>query len=312
MRCTDPRTVGYGPDGRRVYRYKDSDKSLASHPAPCGQCLECRLAHASEWALRCYHESKMHEKSCFITLTYSDEHLKSPKLVYEDWQNFMKSLRKTQNAPIGVYPKGEYGGKRKRPHWHAILFGYQPNDLVYYRSNDRGDRIYTSKTLDAIWGKNDPELRPNEIGNVTVESAGYVARYAAKALDHGKNQDDYKPVGRPSSKHAIGKKWIEQNWMHTFAVGHCNLPKGGTAPIPRYYEKWLKEHQPEHWRRYLLGRKTDISERTRIKAEEDQKEIDRVNEKRRLDGKMSFARSRAEARRLITQSKFQTLKTNLE
>lgn len=42
---------------------------------PCGQCLECRLQYAKEWAFRCMKEAKYHKENIMVTLTYDDEYL---------------------------------------------------------------------------------------------------------------------------------------------------------------------------------------------------------------------------------------------
>lgn len=42
---------------------------------PCGQCVNCRLNHSREWAIRCTHEAQMWDQNCFIMLTYNDENL---------------------------------------------------------------------------------------------------------------------------------------------------------------------------------------------------------------------------------------------
>ena len=42
---------------------------------PCGQCIGCRLERSKMWAVRCMHESQLHDKNCFLTLTYNDENL---------------------------------------------------------------------------------------------------------------------------------------------------------------------------------------------------------------------------------------------
>jgi len=107
----------------------------------------------------------------------------------------MKKLRKLQNDPIGCFVTGEYGEKNKRPHWHAILFNYSPGDMEYHSSNERGDKLYTSKTIERLWGLNDSEKRPNLIGSVTFHSAGYCARYSAKKLVHGRDDEhSFQPI----------------------------------------------------------------------------------------------------------------------
>lgn len=267
MRCTSPRTVGYMPDGVTIsWSEKTSSREYPSFKLPCGKCLECRLEYAREWAVRCIHEAEMHPKNSFITLTYRDSELKSPKLVYSDFQLFMKKLRKLQNDPIGVFVTGEYGEITKRPHWHAILFGFEPSDKVYHRTTDLGDRIFKSKTLDKVWGKNDPETRPTEIGEVTFKSAGYCARYAAKKLVHGKDHEhDFHPISKKSSKNAIGKKWIQKYWPDVFNTGVVRLKDGSTCSIPRYYEKWLKDNFPEQWFRYVTEIKSRKIEEAQVK-----------------------------------------------
>lgn len=90
------------------------DREHATFKTPCGNCIGCRLEHSKQWAIRCVHESKMHAKNTFITLTYAPEHLKSPSLTKLDFVLFMKKLREKFGAGIGVYGAGEYGGDEKK------------------------------------------------------------------------------------------------------------------------------------------------------------------------------------------------------
>lgn len=299
MRCTSPRTVGFQPDGKTLcWSPKKYSKEFATFQIPCGKCISCRLESARQTAVRCIHEAQQYENNSFITLTYSDENLKSPKLKYQHFQQFIKKLRSKiqddylkekypgiksyderkekykslekedqkwiqENIRISVFVTGEYGDKNKRPHWHAIIFNYKFRDAKHYRTTDRGDKIYTSKDLDKLWGHNDPEKRPNEIGDVTIDSAGYVARYATKKLYHGRDgEHDYNPISRRSSKHAIGKKWIEKYYKQVFNQGFVTFKnsKGDVIKcgIPRYYEKWLKNSHPEIWKIYVTGLKSKI------------------------------------------------------
>ena len=77
-------------------RQKDGrffNNATATLQIPCGQCVECRLKRSREWAVRCMHEASLHRDNCFLTLTYSDDKLRSPSLQYKDFQGFMKRLR---------------------------------------------------------------------------------------------------------------------------------------------------------------------------------------------------------------------------
>lgn len=298
MRCLYPRTVGFKEDGKTIsWSQKTFSKEYPTFQLPCGKCIECRLEYARQWAVRCVHEAAMHEENSFITLTYADKYLKNEKLVYQDFQLFIGRLRdkifretvaknfgpgywasltatekkefRKENKQllnethIGCFVTGEYGDEKKRPHWHAIIFNWRPSDCIYQYSNERGDRIFSSRTL-GPFSPDEVEECPNwnprplwkygkcEIGAVTFESAGYVARYAAKKLIHGKDKaHEFEPISKKSSKQAIGKSWLEKNYKDIFNYGECVLANGQSTPIPRYYKKWLEKNHPDEWENYI-------------------------------------------------------------
>lgn len=258
MRCRTPRTVGFQSDGKTIaWSQKTYSKEYPTFQLPCGKCTACRLEYARSWAIRAVHEASIHPQNCFITLTYDEAHLTSEKLVYDDFQAFMQALRdrlryeNNSNPEIGYMAVGEYGDRTKRPHFHACLFNYRPDDSEYKYSTELGHKVYSSKFLTDIWGKG-----ITEFGDVSFQSAGYCARYSVKKLNHGKDQDhDYQPIFKTSRKYAIGKRWLEKNWPDAFNYGHIILKKpDGTSiktGIPRYYEKWLREHHLDQYIRYL-------------------------------------------------------------
>lgn len=310
MRCTSPRTVGFKDDGKTIsWSPKQYSKEYATFQLPCGKCIECRLDYARQWAIRCVHEAQMHKNNVFLTLTYSDENLKSPKLIYADFQKFMKKLRKTQDTPMGVFVTGEYGEKNKRPHWHAIIFNYYPPDSLYAYTNARGDKLHTSTQIDKLWphGKHD-------FGEVTMQSAGYVARYAAKKLVHGNDgEHEYEPISKKSSKHAIGKRWLEKYYADVFNTGRLVLADGTSVGIPRYYEKWLKENKPQDWIRYVTDVKLDkialASAKQKITKDNHQEETHRRLD---IDPFRSFPLTDDERRALIQEQKFKQLQDYLK
>lgn len=268
MQCIRPINATFDKKGKLTFKYDTTAnmKGIVPFQFPCRKCLPCRLNIAREKAIRCYHESKMHKDNIFLTLTYNDENLSSPELQYEDFQKFMKKLRKTRNEKINYIVTGEYGELNKRPHWHAIIFNYWPQDYKKLRTTDLQHEVYHSETLDKIWNKGNTEF-----GNVTMDSANYVARYAAKKLVHGKDQEhNYHPIHKTSSKNAIGKKWIELNYKHTFDNGFVVLQNGETAKIPRYYEDWLKKNKPDYWTDYVTNLKQDIISKAEIKARKEE------------------------------------------
>ena len=96
---------------------------------PCGQCIGCRLERSRQWAIRCVHEASLHERNCFITLTYRDECLPTNgSLDLDAFQKFMKRLRRRFGEGVRFFHCGEYGENFGRPHYHAILFNLDFSD----------------------------------------------------------------------------------------------------------------------------------------------------------------------------------------
>jgi len=252
MQCISPIKAAYDVNGDLTFINRLASLELVGLQFECRKCLPCRLNIAREKAVRSWHESQMHEHNSFITLTYSNKHLTNTKLNYEDFQLFIKKLRNTQNQKITYIVTGEYGELNKRPHWHALLFNYRPSDQKKYCITDNGDQIYTSNNIEKLWGKNDPSTTPTQIGEVTIDSAGYVARYASKKLIHGKDGDHpYDPIHKTSSKRAIGRSWIEKYYEHTFTNGYVHLPNGTKSKIPRYYSDWCRKFKPDLYYHYI-------------------------------------------------------------
>ena len=279
MNCIRPLIATYDSKGNVTFdRNTPSSPGLIGFQVDCHKCIPCRLKTAREKAIRALHEADQHNgNNIFLTLTYAPEKLTSDKLQYRDFQLFMKSLRelRTRNVEnpkenkIKFMVTGEYGDKTKRPHWHTILFNYWPHDALLHRENELGHKIYTSKEIETIW-----DHGFSEFGGVTMESAGYVARYAAKKLIHGKDQDhDYHPKHQPSQ--GIGKQWIEKYWKQTFTNGYVVLPNGEKCSIPRYYQEWLKKHQPDAHHKYLSTKKLEIIEQMEQKTRRE--EIEYLN-----------------------------------
>lgn len=143
-------------------------------PLACGQCTGCRLEHSRRWAIRCMHEAKMHEHNYFLTNTYNEQNIPHHHtLNKEHLQKFWKRLR-DRRPKLRYYACGEYGELTERPHYHAIVFGLNITDKKHYCTNN-GNKIYTSETIDKIWGKGYVY-----IGDVTFESCAYVSRYVLK------------------------------------------------------------------------------------------------------------------------------------
>lgn len=222
---------------------------------PCGKCVACRVNNAAQWATRVCHEMHYADAGCFVTLTYDPDHCPSDySLSKRDLQLFLKRLRiylERHNAGRirAFFAVGEYGSKFGRPHYHVCLIGWQPDDLVFHANSYSCMPIYTSKTLESIWGKG---FCP--VGTVTSGSAAYVARYSKKVGDNcGNRTRSFFLSSRniPLSngqQGALGAQWVLDNHA-VLRLGYVHHPEKPTLKcrIPDYYFDLLKRWFPEEY-----------------------------------------------------------------
>lgn len=220
----------------------------------CGQCIGCKLERSRQWAVRCVHEKQLHNKSCFITLTYNDDNLPfGGSLVVEDFQKFMKRLRK-KCGQMRFFHCGEYGETTQRPHYHALLFGWQPSDPELF-SKTSEYTLYESKLLTETWG-----LGHASFGEITFESAAYVARYCTKKITGPNAENHYQRVDpetgeiynlKPeyctmSRRPGIGLPWLEKYGSDAYSKDEVIL-RGLSMKPPRAYDKQFEITDPATW-----------------------------------------------------------------
>ena len=266
MSCYHPLNglvIGTNSNGKKNIRvvnseFKNRFSELSYIDIPCGKCIGCRLDYSRQWADRCMLEAQYHEKNCFITLTYDNDNLPPAKefidnttgeirksnihpLVKKDFQDFMKRLRDRvgYDTPIRYYACGEYGSESFRPHYHAIIFGYNfDNDRVFYKKNFRGDIYYKSDFLDSVWNNG-----ITMVADLEWDCCAYVARYVAKKLG---NKLDYAKYDIPkefvvmSRRPGIARQFYDDN-KETLIKDkriYLSTDKGSKRiHTPRYYEK---------------------------------------------------------------------------
>lgn len=210
---------------------------------PCGQCIGCRLERSRQWAIRCSHEASLYDLNCFITLTYSDEHLPANRsLDYEAPVLFMKRLRERFGSGIRSYGCAEYGEKFGRPHYHLCLFNFDFPDKRLWR-NDRGHKLYTSEALSELW-----RFGFSSVGSVTFESAAYVARYVTKKVT-GKLEEGHYGDRKPersicvSRRPGIGKGWFDKFGKDAYTRDFVIL-RGRKCRPPKYYDSQFEIAYP--------------------------------------------------------------------
>lgn len=236
---------------------------------PCSNCEGCRIERARQWAVRCWHEASLHENNCFITLTFAPEHLDPDgSLRKPDFQKFMKRLRKHfshhtyascwkdektnryklqkiyYSPEIRYFHCGEYGEKFGRPHHHACLFNFKFPDQKLSRTTPQGHKCYTSDLLSELW-----PYGIHEIGEVTFQSAAYVARYIIKKVG-GKNKNDHYQGKEPeyvtmSRRPGIAQKWFEKYHSDVYPDDFVVMDGGFKVLPPKYYDKRYELTNPQ-------------------------------------------------------------------
>lgn len=234
---------------------------------PCGTCTECLKKRSMEWALRAKHEISLHTQNCFLTLTYDDDHLPSHLIVKSDFQKLLKKLRKKHKLRYMV--SYEYGTHTYRPHMHAIIFGYSPDNQIFLKNTKKGEAIYTSKEITKHW-----DYGFHSIGTANEKTAYYIASYSLK----GKKHEFFDPQGEwitvkdsmNSSKNpAIGLEYLKQNKQQLVDSGQI---------LPRYYLKILAKIAPDLLQQYedktILDLITRSSQENLSKFVIDQQKLD--------------------------------------
>lgn len=227
---------------------------------PCGQCIGCRLERSRQWAVRCVHEASMYEDNCFITLTFNDQNLPlNSSLNKSDFQKFMKRLRKYYNGKkIRYFHCGEYGSKLDRPHHHACLFNIDFEDKVLW-SIRRGVKLYRSAILEKLW-----PYGFCTVGDVTFESAAYVARYVVKKIT-GKNADDHYRGRVPeyvtmSRRSGLGHDWFMKFKSDVFPHDFVVVRGGLKCKPPKYYDSIYDELSHSKFSSVKRGRERSARE----------------------------------------------------
>lgn len=271
MACTSPLTAwhaGKTENGKRKLVFKgrerqDGPEDNGSILLPCGQCIGCRLDRTRDWAVRIMNETHQWEDNSFITLTYHDSALpKHYGLEKTDWRNFMNLLRKhfvpkdpKEYEKIRFFQSGEYGPTTLRPHYHACLFNWRPDDLVFFKEEKTtGITLFTSETLDWLW----QYKGFTTIGNVDFDSAAYCAGYITgkatgpRAAEEYRRTDDGKtewtvipPYANMSRRPGIGHNWYKEfkgDLRKDFVTY-----KGKKMKPPKYYDKLLEKGDKEQY-----------------------------------------------------------------
>ncbi|WNK12851.1 MAG: replication initiator protein [Microvirus sp.] len=246
MPCWGPITAYHPPatsEDRRLVFKKERAGTGVAIKVPCGRCSGCRLEHSRQWAVRCMHEKRLHNASAFLTLTYNDDNIPSGNsLSKRDLQLFLKRTRKELGSGLRFFACGEYGETTARPHYHVLLLSNSFTDLTSHRLLNE-NKLYTSKTLAKLW-----PVGHHMIGDVTFESAAYVARYCMKKITGKKAETHYN--GRQpefitmSRKPGLGTGYFDK-YYNELLNHDAIIVNGHPAALPRFYDGKINELLPD-------------------------------------------------------------------
>lgn len=253
MPCYHPLAAYQAATGDIVFYESARFDIVRSLSLPCGQCIGCRLERSRRWAMRCMHEASLYERNCFVTLTYDQEHLpRRGQLDYAEFQRFFKRLRKFADpCRVRFYMCGEYGPSCGRPHFHSCLFGFDFPDRRHWKITDSGSAIYRSQSLENLW-----PFGFSSIGDLTFQSAAYVARYCVAKVTGFNSRYHYARVdgdgpyqlvpefNRMSLKPGIGARWLEKYQSDVFPRDYVII-NGVQCRVPDYYDKLLERRFPD-------------------------------------------------------------------
>ena len=246
---------------RIVFGHPEGLRGAEPISIPCGKCIGCRLAKSRQWAVRCVHEASLHDRNCFITLTFNDANLPEDMSVHvRDLQLFFKRLRRSlsyEHTKIRFFACGEYGSEFARPHYHAIIFGYDfSDDRVLLRNTPYGP-LYISERLSRLW-----PYGFNTIGNVTFNTCAYVARYVTKKV-YGPTAAEHYGDRHPefivmSRKPGIAYDWIKKHYHDVYDYDKVVLKDGMITRPPKYYDRFLDGLDESWYNQIVEKRKSEI------------------------------------------------------
>lgn len=233
-------------------------------PVPCGTCYECRRMKVNEWVFRVGKEAERHEFQEWVTLTYNGLFVpltpnRMMTLRKKDIQNFFKRLRKRTDTKIKYFVVGEYGGKTSRPHYHAIIFGATPQQIInawklegnpignlHFGKVEKGSLMYTLKYM----------MKPGKIPEFRGDQREPEFRLMSQKL--GSNYLTEKI-----------KKWHRKDWKRNYVQTN----DGYKIPLPRYYKEQLYNEDE----RRLQGK--EAKKRAEKKEQDEREKYDRKNKK---------------------------------
>lgn len=207
---------------------------------PCGRCLSCRVSNARSWTIRLSAElsTTPGRLASFITLTYEKEPL-CGSVCSRHLQLFFKRFRFSlpKSLKIKYFCSAEYGDSFGRPHYHAIVFGVNPE---YWYST--AIKVFPSIPGEATRMIIHPTWTRGvmSVGYVNVKVMRYVSQYIIKKIGYACDVYDEAGIARPFMRcsKGLGLEWFEKSKDTQIKKNGAYMSfLGKKASVPRYYRK---------------------------------------------------------------------------
>lgn len=267
---------------------KKVNNGVPVKPCPCGRCPACLARRASGWSFRLMQEDKRSVSSYFITLTYDTDSVPITKngfmeLSMDDVQKFYKRLRKQHASvyehsdtdasmfrpAIKYYTVGEYGGRFKRPHYHAILFNadlelmFEKKDIMVLEYTDYDGKAHV---LCKQWMRDGKPIGFVSIGKVTGASIGYTLKYMCKMRWKPMHKNDDRTREFSVMSKGLGDNYITPatiKW-HSKKIDermYLQIEQGKKIAMPRYYKQKIYTDHQKQVIQFWMEKKNRIKEK---------------------------------------------------
>lgn len=201
-------------------------------PVPCGKCPECLKRRTASWSHRLEVESLNWDSLHFVTLTYNTDFVPISKngfmtLETDRVTKFFKRLRHRCGS-FKYYYCGEYGTRKKRPHYHLILMG---------------TAALTPTEIIQEWTEKGKPIGDIYFGKVEPASIRYTVQYYDKGTWYPAHSRDDRVPEFSRMSNGIGKDFINpkmaKHLLDNPSKGFIYNKQGHKIAIPRYYKKRL-------------------------------------------------------------------------
>lgn len=193
---------------------------------PCGRCASCLIRRRLQWQFRLEQEQKASDFSCFLTLTYDEQH-HSGHVSKDHIQRWLKRFRKSLSGrgfKLRYFIVAEYGLETGRPHYHGLLFF-------------SGSGSISESLLD--WLVSESWTYGNiHYGTVSEKSIAYCCKYHITRVDDAKFPDRERTFCLMSRRPGIGFNYCITHFKYHIddtSRFHSILPGGMPVSLPRYY-----------------------------------------------------------------------------